>query len=53
MDEVEYLAIGVGNVHEAAGIKNRDFESVVTWFEALYASRRLELPLKGVLVVGY
>jgi hypothetical protein len=53
MDEVEYLAIAVRNLYEAAGIKNRDFESVVTWFETLYASRRLELPLRGILVVGY
>lgn len=53
MDEVKYLAIAVRNVYEAAGIKNRDFESVVTFFETLYASRRLELPLKGILVLGY
>lgn len=53
MDEVEYLAIAVRNLYEAAGVKNRDFESVVTWFETLYASRRLELPLKGILVLGY
>lgn len=53
MDEVEYVAIAVRNLYEAAGIKNRDFESVVTFFETLYASRRLELPLKGILVVGY
>lgn len=53
MDEVEYLAIAVRNIYEAAGIKNRDFESVVMFFETLYASRRLELPLKGILVLGY
>ena len=53
MDEVEYLAIAVRNVYEAAGVKNADFESVVRFFDTLYASRRLQLPLKGVLVLGY
>lgn len=53
MDEVEYLAIAVRNVYVAAGIRNADFESVVKFFETLYVSRRLELPLKGVLILGY
>jgi hypothetical protein len=53
MDEVQYLAIAVRNLYKAAGIKNRDFENVVTFFDTLYASRRLELPLKGILVIGY
>lgn len=53
MDEVEYLAIAVRNLYEAARVKNRDFESVITFFETLYASRRLDLPLKGILVLGY
>jgi hypothetical protein len=35
MDEVEYLAIAVRNMYVAAGIKNRDFERVVTLFETL------------------
>lgn len=53
MDEVEYMAVAVRNVYVAAGIRNADFESVVKFFETLYASRRLELPLKGILVLGY
>lgn len=53
MDEVEYMAIAVRNVYEAAGVRNADFETIVKFFETLYASRRLELPLKGILVLGY
>jgi hypothetical protein len=53
MDEVQYLAIAVRNLYKAAGINNRDFENVVTFFDTLYASRRLELPLNGILVLGY
>lgn len=30
-----------------------DFSIVVTFLETLFASRRLNLPLKGILVVGY
>lgn len=53
MDEVEYMAVAVRNIYEAAGIRNQDFETVVKFFETLYASRRLELPLKGILILGY
>jgi hypothetical protein len=53
MDEVEYMAVAVRNVYAAAGSRNADFDSVVKFFDTLYASRRLELPLKGILVIGY
>jgi hypothetical protein len=49
MDEVEYLALAVRNLYA----KNPDFERVCVFFETLYASRRLEPPLKGILVIGY
>ena len=44
-----YLAIAVRNTY----LKSQDFEKVVTYFDTLYASGRLTLPLKGVLVIGY
>lgn len=53
MDGVDYLCIAVRNVYIAAGIRNPDFERVVTFFETLYASNRISLPLKGILVIGY
>ncbi|HEX4954389.1 MAG TPA: hypothetical protein VF017_13435 [Thermoanaerobaculia bacterium] len=53
MQGVDYFCVAVRNMYLAAGIKNPDFDRVVTFFETLYASRRLQLPLKGVLVIGY
>ncbi len=50
MDDIDYLCIAVRNIYIAAGIKNPDFERVVTFFETLYASNRISLPLKGILI---
>jgi hypothetical protein len=49
MHEVDYCAIAVRNLY----IKSPDFDKVVAFFETLYASGRLQLPLKGVLIIGY
>jgi hypothetical protein len=49
MQDVEYLSIAVRNVYRKA----KDWEKVCTFFETMYASSRLELPLKGVLIIGY
>lgn len=49
MADVRYAFLAVRNKY-----KNRDdFESVVTFFDTLYASNRLQLPLEGVLIIGY
>ncbi|MGF6646301.1 hypothetical protein [Paraburkholderia sp. GAS82] len=53
MDDIDYLAIAVRNIYEAAGTRNPDFERVVTFFETMYASNRMKLPLRGILVIGY
>ncbi|WP_248321186.1 hypothetical protein [Caballeronia sp. Sq4a] len=53
MDDVDYLAIAVRNVYVAAGVTNPDFDRVVTFFDTLFASNRMRLPLKGILIVGY
>jgi hypothetical protein len=49
MSDVRYLGVAVRNVYKT----NRDHDRVISFFDTLYASRRLELPLKGVLVIGY
>jgi hypothetical protein len=49
MQGVDYCGIAVRNQYA----KSRDFERALTFFETLYASRRLQLPLKGVLLIGY
>lgn len=49
MHDVHYCGIAVRNKYK----NSHDFERVVSFFEALYASNRLQLPLKGILLVGY
>lgn len=49
MHEVDFLVIAVRNTYRT----NKDFQSVITFFEALYASQRLVLPLEGILIIGY
>jgi hypothetical protein len=49
MNEVRFLAIAVRTVY-----RNRnDFDIVLRFFDTLYASNRLEVPLEGILIIGY
>lgn len=49
MNEVDYLVIAVRRDYRG----NPDFQNVITFFDTLYASGRLQLPLKGILIIGY
>jgi hypothetical protein len=49
MFEVEYLIIAVRKDYRG----NPDFQNVISFFDTLYASGRLQLPLKGILIIGY
>lgn len=49
MHDVDYLVIAVRKIYKAG----RDFDKVVTFFDTLYSSARLQLPLTGILVIGY
>lgn len=49
MVDVDYLCIAVRNTYR----KSQDFEKVYTFFDTLYTSGRMKLPLKGILIVGY
>ncbi|MFH0860573.1 MAG: hypothetical protein V1921_05185 [Candidatus Altiarchaeota archaeon] len=49
MHDVKYLAVAVRNNYKG----NKDFGTVIGFFDTLYASRRLTLPLNGILVIGY
>jgi protein-tyrosine phosphatase len=51
MHGVEYCAIAVRNIYQAG--KSKDFEKITTFIETMYASERLHLPLKGILLIGY
>lgn len=49
MHGIEYFVLAVRNEYKGG----RDFDKVCTFFDTLYASQRLRLPLRGVLVIGY
>jgi hypothetical protein len=49
MHDVHYLAIALRNQYRTS----KDFEKVCRFFDTLYASQRVQLPLRGVLVIGY
>jgi len=49
MHDVFYLGIAVRNNYR----KSPDFKKVIRFFDTMYASNRLKLPLKGILVIGY
>lgn len=58
MQDVDYLTIAVlyeyrTGKEEGKYRVSRDFEIVCKFFDALYSSDRLQLPLKGILIVGY
>lgn len=49
MQDIDNLIIAVRNSYRG----NPDFEVVVTFFETLYASGRIQLPLHRILIIGY
>jgi hypothetical protein len=49
MQDARHLVICVRNVYRG----NRDFDKAQVWFDTLYASQRLRLPLETVTLVGY
>ena len=49
MQEIDYLVIAVRNIYRT----QKDFDTVTLFFDSLYASNRLLLPLKGILIIGY
>ena len=49
MPDAKHLAIAVRNDYR----DSRDFFKVVNWFDTLYTSGRLTLPLATVTVIGY
>lgn len=49
MFDVEYLVLAVRNIYR----NHDDFQRCFTFLETLYISNRLQLPLKGILLIGY
>lgn len=53
MHDIDYLIIAVRNIYKTKSSKSKDFEKVKSFIDTLYASDRLTLPLKGILILGY
>jgi hypothetical protein len=51
MHDVDYLIIAVRKTYGSS--KQQDFKIVTTFFETLFVSGRLTLPLTGILIIGY
>lgn len=49
MFDVEYLILAVRKIYRS----HKDFDRIYTFLETLYISNRLQLPLKGILLIGY
>lgn len=49
MVDVDYLAIAVRQLYR----NKNDYETVISFFDTLYASGRFQSDLKGVLIIGY
>ena len=49
MFDVDYLVFAVRNIYRT----HDDFSRIYTFLETLYISNRLQLPLKGILLIGY
>lgn len=53
MESSEFLCIAVRKQYTGGGVNSQDYDRVSTFLRTLYASNRLQLPLKGVMVLGY
>lgn len=53
IQDAAYLCVVVRNVYKSGDNSSRDYEKVVTFFKTLYASGRMPVPLKGIMVIGY
>ena len=49
MQNVDFIVIAIRQDYRGSD----DFQKVISFIETIYASNRLILPLKGVLIVGY
>ena len=53
MNEADYLVIAVRNIYATKLSASKDFEKIEQFFDTLYQSERLQLPLSGILLIGY
>ena len=53
MQDILFAGIAVRNEYRYGKTLSRDFDHVTRFFDTLYSSGRLQLPLQGVLIIGY
>lgn len=53
MKDVEKLCIAVRNKYLKGKHYNNDFDVVVSFFDTIFASGRMTIPLREVLIIGY
>jgi hypothetical protein len=55
IQDADYLVIAVCKGYHPPSYKNpvNDFETVATFMDTLFSSMRIQLPLKGIMVIGY
>ena len=51
--DAEYLVIAVKNEYVQSKKTKRDFDTVCEFLDAIYNSDRIQVPLKGILIIGY
>lgn len=49
MQDVDFFAVAIRQDYRG----HNDYKKVVGFFDTVYASNRLTLPLKGILIIGY
>jgi hypothetical protein len=53
MQDVEFLILGVRLEYKYSNVTQNDYEKTRDQVEAIYASARLNLPFKGILIFGW
>mgnify|MGYP000750261910 CR=1 FL=1 len=53
MIDVDYLAIAVRNLYTGGNRNSKDYDQISKWLDTIYSSNRIQLDLKGILLIGY
>ena len=55
MQDVEHLVIAVCNSYRPPSLKTpqKHFQTVSVWMDTFFSSKRVQLPLDSVLIIGY
>ena len=55
IQDAKFLVIAVCKAYKPASLKtpSNDFEIVATFMDTMFASGRLQIPLEGIMIVGY